>query len=69
MNLGARAVPPLVAALESRRSAARLRAARVLGAIGDERAVRPLKKLLRTEKNGDVREVVAEALTELAKTD
>lgn len=65
MNLGARAVPPLIDALESRKPVVRLRASRILGAIGDRRARMPLRKLLSRERNGEVREAAHLAVAAL----
>jgi HEAT repeat protein len=65
MNLGPRAVPPLVDALESRKPVVRLRASRILGAIGDRRARSPIRKLLARERNDEVREAARAALVAL----
>jgi HEAT repeat protein len=65
MNLGKRAVPPLIESLESRKSVVRIRASRILGAIGDQRAARPLRRLLKGEKDEEVRNAALEALEAL----
>lgn len=65
MNLGPRAVPPLIDALNSRKPVVRLRASRILGAIGDRRARSPIKKLLSRERNDEVKEAARLALAVL----
>lgn len=65
MNLGPRAVPPLIDALGSKKPVVRLRASRILGAIGDRRALSPIRKLLSRERNDEVKEAVRLALTAL----
>ena len=66
INFGKKAVPELLETLASRSWRARFRAARLLGEIGDHRAIDPLKKLL--EKRGEnekVKQVVRESLNKL----
>ena len=65
VNLGSKAVPSLIEALGARTPAIRLRAARILGVIADPRARRPLRRLLSTERDDDVRESAAAALEKL----
>lgn len=65
VNLGAKAVPSLVEALGARASASRLRAARILGSIGDPRAEAHLSRLLSTERDPDVRASAETALERL----
>jgi HEAT repeat protein len=66
MNFGRDAVRPLVEALASKVWTTRFRAARLLGEIGDARAVPPLEKLLaRKGERKDVREVASAALGKL----
>jgi len=65
MNLGPRAVPPLIDALDSRKPVVRLRASRILGAIGDRRAAAPLTKLLGRERNAEVEAAARAALAAL----
>jgi HEAT repeat protein len=65
MNLGGRAVPPLIDALDSRKPVVRLRASRILGAIGDKRARPPLRRLLSRERHEDVRATARTALDAL----
>ncbi len=64
-NLGTRVVPPLIEALSSRKAAARIRAARMLGEAGDRRAVSPLKRVLKTETHDEARAAAEEALGKL----
>jgi HEAT repeat protein len=68
MNLGPRAVPPLIDALDSRKPVVRLRASRILGAIGDRRARSPLRKLLARERNEEVLESARAALAAVEET-
>ncbi len=71
-KLGPAAVPALVAALDGDSFLTWVRAARVLGKIGDGRAVGPLIVLLEralTGADNDVAPVVAEALGEIAEKD
>jgi len=66
INFGTNAVPHLIHALESGSWTTRFRAARVLGEVGDKRAVLPLEKLL--QKKGErraVREVIQRSLNKL----
>ena len=66
INFGTNAVPQLIHALESGSWTTRFRAARVLGEVGDKRAVLPLEKLL--QKKGErraVREVIQRSLNKL----
>jgi HEAT repeat protein len=65
MNLGPRAVPPLIDALGSKKPVVRLRASRILGAIGDRRARSPIRKLLDQESNDEVKEAARLALAAL----
>jgi HEAT repeat protein len=65
MNLGARAVPPLIDALESRKSVVRLRASRILGAIGDRRAADAIRKLITGERDEEVLEAARAAMAAL----
>ncbi len=65
MNLGPRAVPPLIDALDSRKPVVRLRASRILGAIGDRRARSAIRRLLGRERNEEVREAARLALAAL----
>jgi HEAT repeat protein len=65
MNLGVRAVPPLIDALESRKPVARLRASRILGAIGDRRAASAIRKLIARERDEEVLEAARLALAAL----
>lgn len=65
MNIGRRAVPELIAALESRKFTVRLRAARALGAVGDRRALRPLSRLAKRARDERVRRAAEEALSEI----
>jgi HEAT repeat protein len=67
MNLGARVVPPLIEALDSKKFAVRFRAARILGAIGDRRAIKPLEGLLEREHDESVRAEVEAALEAIRK--
>jgi HEAT repeat protein len=66
MNFGRDAVRPLVEALASRVWTTRFRAARLLGEIGDAKAVAPIEALLaRRGERKNVREVAAAALGKL----
>ena len=68
LNFGSSAVPKLIAALSSKSWTTRFRAARLLGHVGDDRAVGPLKKLL--QKKGErkiVRDIIQLSLDKLAK--
>jgi HEAT repeat protein len=68
LNFGRNAVEPLAEALKSPSWTTRFRAARLLGEIGDPRAVVPLKKALtRKRERKDVREVLETALKKLGK--
>ncbi len=68
LNFGPEAVDPLVEALKSPSWTTRFRAARLLGEIGDAKAMAPLKNtLLRRGERKDVREVVEAALQKLEK--
>ena len=63
LNFGSGAVLPLIAALESPHWITRRRAARLLGEIGDPRAVEPLKRILTLKGEREkVRERAAAAL-------
>ena len=68
MNLGARAVPPLIDALESRKSVVRLRASRILGAIGDRRAADAIRGLIDREHDEEVLEAARVAMAALEGT-
>lgn len=66
LNFGPSAVKPLIASLGSRHWTTRLRAVRLLGEIGDHKAVAPLKRFLaRKAERDDVRKTAAAALTKL----
>jgi HEAT repeat protein len=66
LNFGRDAVLPLVEALGSRSWTTRFRAARLLGEIGDGRAVKPLREVLgRRRERTKVRGVAAESLRKL----
>ncbi len=67
-NFGRRAVPSLIEALNSRFWTTRFRAARLLGEIGDQRAIVPLEKLLRKKREKkELKRIVREALEKLQK--
>ncbi len=66
-SLGPRAVPPLVESLTSRKRTVRIRAARILGIIGDRRALTPLRKLLKTEKDASVVTAAKAAVAKLTE--
>ncbi len=66
MNFGSSAVAPLIEALKSRSWTTRFRAARLLGEIGDRRAVSPLEAMLaRKGEKKEVREVIGRSLGKL----
>jgi HEAT repeat protein len=66
LNFGKTAVPQLIKALESRSWTTRFRAARILGEVGDKRAIEPLVKLLnRKGERRAVSEVIQESLKKL----
>lgn len=66
INFGGQAVPHLIESLSSRSWPQRFRAARLLGEIGDQRAIEPLEKLLKKKgERNKVREVVQESLQKL----
>ena len=66
LNFGREAVEPLIAALESASWTTRFRAARLLGDIGDGRAIPALKKILvKKGEKRQVREISEEALGKL----
>ena len=65
LNFGRNAVQPLIEALESRAWTMRFRAARLLGEIGDSRAVAPLEKVLARQR--ERKEVLAIAEASLRK--
>ncbi|HYA49129.1 MAG TPA: HEAT repeat domain-containing protein, partial [Burkholderiales bacterium] len=68
LNFGRDAVPPLIESLESASWTTRFRAARLLGEIGDPRALVPLKSLLaRRGERKDIREVVQASIDILEK--
>jgi HEAT repeat protein len=60
------AVEPLIETLWDDDYRVRLKAAWALGQIGDQRAIRPLQRLYRMEKEG-VQEIIAEALEEIKR--
>ena len=64
-----RAVKPLIEALDDRPEelAAGLIAPSVLGEMGDKQAVEPLQRLLKQEKDKDMRSVIKAALRKLQK--
>lgn len=64
VKIGAPAVEPLIAALQHRDNAIRITSAKVLGQIGDGRAVKALTAALE-DKNVDVRQAVTEALAKV----
>jgi HEAT repeat protein len=65
-NFGSGAVKPLIAALGSPHWATRLRSARLLGEIGDDSAIAPLKKLLgKRGQRKDIRENASASLQKL----
>ncbi len=66
LNFGQRAVPQLIRALNEKSWTTRFRAARLLGEIGDKRAIGPLELLLKKKgERNKVREVVRESLNRL----
>lgn len=66
INFGKKAVPHLIAALAKSSWTTRFRAARLLGEIGDPRALKPLEQLLKKEKtNKRVQQIVEESLQKL----
>jgi len=66
LNFGSRAVPELINALTSQKWTTQLRSARLLGEIKDERAIKPLEKLLqRKNLHPEVKEVVEKSLQKL----
>lgn len=68
LNFGKKAVPQLIESLKGSSWRARFRAARLLGELGDHRAVDPLKKILaRKGERKKVREVVQASLAKLGK--
>jgi HEAT repeat protein len=62
-----RAIEPLIAALQDRDSNIRLRASEALGLLGNSCAVEPLNALLRKETEGNVRQVITQALGNLGE--
>ncbi len=66
-SLGPRAVPPLVESLTSKKRTVRIRAARILGIIGDRRALAPLRKLLKIEKDTSVMTAAKAAVGKLTE--
>ncbi len=69
LNFGSAAVEPLIDALSSRSWTTRFRAVRLLGEIGDPRAISPLEKLLaRKIEKKKVRDVAETSLRKLKKT-
>lgn len=68
INFSDKAVPQLIDGLTSRSWTTRFRAARLLGEIGDVRAVGPLEKLLRKKGEREkVRRVTEESLRQLTR--
>jgi HEAT repeat protein len=66
MNFGKQAIPHLLNALKSDSWTTRFRAARMLGEIGDSKAIEALESLLKKkEERREVRKVVQEALNKL----
>jgi len=66
INFGQKAVPDLIKALSDSSWTTRFRAARLLGEIGDSRAIKPLEQLLKKEKkSGEVRGIVEDSLNKL----
>ena len=66
LNYGQNALRPLIEALDSPSWTTRVRAARLLGEIGDVRGVAPLKKLLaRKRERQRVREVTESSLRKI----
>jgi len=66
INFGQKAVPDLIKALADSSWTTRFRAARLLGEIGDIRAIKPLEQLLKKEKkNSEVRSMVEDSLEKL----
>lgn len=66
INFGSKAVPDLIGALNSPSWRTRFRVARLLGEIGDRRAIEPLEKLfIRKGERQKVRSVVQQALEKL----
>ncbi len=69
INFGQKAVPHLIAALSKSSWTTRFRAARLLGEIGDPRAIKPLEQLLKKEKeNEKVQRIVEESLQKLYRS-
>jgi HEAT repeat protein len=65
-NFGLKAVGPLIRALNSRSWTTRFRAARLLGQIGDRKAVKPLEALLaRRQERKKVRDIASASLEKL----
>lgn len=65
-NFGKTAIPQLINAMSSKNWTTRFRAARLLGEMGDERAIGPLEKILNQKGgNREVRKVVKQALEKL----
>ena len=60
-----RSVRPLSAALDDKRPEIRAAAAASLAAVGDMRAMDPLRTRLKREKDGDVRGAITQALEDL----
>lgn len=66
LNFGHRAVPDLIDALSSRSWTTRFRVVRLLGEMGDDRAIGPLEQLLQKKRErGKVRDAVRESLNKL----
>ncbi|MFO7890133.1 MAG: HEAT repeat domain-containing protein [bacterium] len=69
INFGQKAVTPLIKALSKSSWTTRFRAARLLGEIGDTRAIKPLEQLLKQEsENEEVKQIVDEALQKLYRS-
>jgi HEAT repeat protein len=69
LNFGRDAAGHLIEALKSPSWTTRFRAARLLGEIGDDEAVRALQQaLLRRRERKDVKEVIESSLRRLAGT-
>ncbi|MFC1570065.1 HEAT repeat domain-containing protein, partial [bacterium] len=67
-NFGTKAVPQLIDALKSKSWTTQLRAARLLGDLGDVRAIDPLENMHKKPKNRkEVYQVIEEALQKIAE--
>ena len=69
LNFDQKAVPHLIRALSKSSWTTRFRAARLLGEIGDARAIKPLQQLLKKEKeHKKVQQIVEESLQKLYRS-